>query len=173
MNRLRLSEARKFALMCDSYARLERILDFAPRMERRDWLRLLGDFWSVCDNIGKYRQQLRRLLPTAGPADDLMNAAERATYEALPQSVRVYRGCGPDNMVGASWSLDRAVAERFPYLLRYFTEAPLLLSGTVPKHRILAVKLDRDEVEVPTFHVRRNSVERLPVRSLLSTFEAA
>jgi hypothetical protein len=44
----------------------------------------------------------------------MMNRAERATYDSLPELLTVYRGCFTHNKEGMSWSLDRKVAEKFP-----------------------------------------------------------
>lgn len=62
-----------------------------------------------------------------------------------------------------AWSLSREVAARFPLLNRYRQARPLLVTGTVPRHRILAVKLERNEAEIITFAACRVSVEALEV----------
>jgi hypothetical protein len=104
-------------------------------------------------------------LGTEGPLPAMMTADEQTAYSSLPEEVRVYRGCGPGNIKGASWSLDRSQAERFPRLIRYWSSTPLLVTATVAKANILAVKLGRDEHEVITFSARRTSIEHLPVET--------
>lgn len=156
-----LEEADAYMLRCDSYSRLPELLDLAPRMERGDWLRVLGNHWSGCDNIGPHRLRLRRLLPREGPVPELMTPEEAAAYADLPDRLTVYRGCGLVNIRGASWSLDRDTAARFPFLNRYRQDRPLLVTATVRKARILALKIDRDESEIITFHARRVEVEEL------------
>ena len=68
-------------------------------------------------------------------------------------------------MLGASWSLDRDVAARFSFLSRYLAAQPLaqplLLTATVAKENVLAVKLGRDEAEIVTFSARRQRVDSL------------
>jgi len=52
---------------------------------------------------------------------------------------------------GFSWTTERRVAERFPFLLRYRRHGegpPLLLQGEVARDDVLFVKLDRNEHEV-------------------------
>lgn len=44
-------------------------------------------------------------------------------------------------------------------LHRYRQAEPLLVTATVPRDRVLAVKLDRNEAEVVTFDARRVAVE--------------
>lgn len=79
---------------------------------------------------------------------ELMDAEERATYDALPEEFTVYRGCGPISKGGFSWSLDRDAAARFPFLARHPTDCPMLLTAKVSKSRVAAVKLRGREQEV-------------------------
>jgi hypothetical protein len=75
----------------------------------------------------------------------------------LPARVTIYRGCSPVNATGLSWSLDPAIAAKFPTHARYSPpdgQPPLLVTATVARSRIVAVKLDRDEDEVITCHAR-------------------
>ena len=39
---------------CDSYTRLPQLIALHSQMESGEWFRLLGEFWSVCDNISIY-----------------------------------------------------------------------------------------------------------------------
>ena len=57
-------------------------------------------------------------------------------------------GCGPINKHGFSWSLSREVAMRFPFMRRYGTDTPLLLTATIRKDRAAALKLGRNEQEI-------------------------
>lgn len=160
---LSLEDARHALRYCDSYSRMETLVELGFAMDDASWHVVLGEEWSCCDNIGQYRQMLRRMLPAEGPVPAMMTPAERAAYDALPERLTVYRGCGEVNMRGASWSLSRDVAARFPLLLRYRQARPLLVTATVPRRRVLAVKLDRNEAEVITFAARRVSIEALGV----------
>jgi len=124
-----------------------------------DWYQLLGEYWSMCDNISRHKGELEYYLEWA--FDDcesrsrrallnrMMTARERAIWRGLPDNVTVYRGCYEINRDGLSWSLDRSIAEKFPTLNRYRREgeAPLLLIGVVDKSRIV-LKNDRKETEV-------------------------
>lgn len=64
-------------------------------------------------------------------------------------------------MDGLSWSLDREIASKFPFLNRYRVAKPVLITATVSKSKILALKLDRGEREVITLVPKRVSVEQL------------
>lgn len=154
-------EAADHLKWCDSFTRLPQLIALHSCMAPADWLRLLGDEWTVCDNIGRYRLELRRLLPRTGPVLEMMTGEEQAAYRSLPERLTVFRGCGINNMLGACWSLAPGVAARFPTLNRYRQSEPLLVTATVKRERVLAVKLDREEVEIITFMARRTAVSAL------------
>jgi hypothetical protein len=47
--------------------------------------------------------------------------------------------------------LNKDVANAFPFLRRFQAKKPTLLTASVPKHWVLAVKLERQEEEIITF----------------------
>ncbi len=125
--------------------------------EFEDGYRFMGEMWSrfettcllsdmVSFNDGGYRQ-------------DFMTIEEYAVYDALPELLRVWRGCGHAGAVlGRSWTTSRQVAEMFAHysvgprraafgLVRK-GDLPLLASAVVRKRNVFAVKLDRQEHEV-------------------------
>lgn len=163
--RLTLADARHYMWWEDSFNRIPWLIDNALKIKRRDWLTLLGDTWEHSDGLGVNRRLLRLYMPERGPVPEMMTIDEAMAWEALPERITVYRGCGPVNMLGASWSLSREVASRFPTLMRYRQAEPLLVTARVRRDRVLAVKLGRGELEVVTFHARRVAVERLPLNS--------
>lgn len=149
-------EADKSLLHYGSYEKMGAILELirsAP-IDFGTWLRILGENWSDCDNISTYQNPLKCLLPKRGPVVEMMTKKELAAYEALPEIVTIYRGSGKKNKNGPSWSLDKNVASKFPFLNRYKVDDPMLLTATVDKRLILAVKLDRNESEVITFNAK-------------------
>ena len=157
-----VEELEEIILHCNSYTRAQAMFDWlmprlflAKKREKhellRSWLRVLGNEWSCIDNIGAYpfkeifhrfRIQKRDLFQL------MMTEEEKGFLSSLPEKVLIYRGAGSQNRLGLSWSLSMDVAERFPFLHRYKTSNPLLLCAEVPKSRIYAVKLDRNEQEV-------------------------
>ena len=161
METVAYEEACEIVRFADSYSRLEIVLSLHSRMQNNDWFRLLGEMWSICDNIASHRLSLRNLIGTKGPVREMMDEAEETAYDLLPETITVFRGCGAHNMIGASWTTDRSVAERFPFQRRYRTKDPFLVTGRVKKKNILAVKLDREEYEIITFSARRVAVEPL------------
>lgn len=80
-----------------------------PEEDRRLAMAVWMDSENISQYLGQWRDLFRGLpddqtLLVEGP-DDLVS------YEGLPDLVRVYRGGGDDSFL--SWSLDRAVAEKF------------------------------------------------------------
>lgn len=152
---LTIEEADTAIAACGSFSRVEMMLEMSWDMEVVDWLRVFGDWWSMCDNIGVYLDDLWDT-PFADLADartelrhHFMNDDERAAFDALPDMLTIWRGCYAANKWGLSWSMDRATAERFPTLIRYRQEGqPLLVKAKVAKQDIIALKLDRGESEV-------------------------
>lgn len=156
---LSLAAARDAVRFCNSYNRLETVIDMAWRMEPADWLALLGEEWSSCDDIAKHATDAGAPLWDT-PFEDLawsplhwrahmMTSDEAGALDGLPATVTVYRGCYALNKRGFSWSLDKATAQRFPFLHRYRQEGqPLLVRGEVQRDHIMALKLDREEAEV-------------------------
>ncbi len=135
----------------NSYSRLRAILAIHPRMQPDEWLRLLGENWSICDNLWQFTAPLEAILGTCGPLLPMMAEAELKAYELLPQRFVVYRGAGERNKAGISWSLRKETARQFPLLNRYHASDPTLYVAEVRKQNVLALKLDRDEEEIVTF----------------------
>jgi hypothetical protein len=74
----------------------------------------------------------------------LMSPEELSAYDALR-----WRGCYSKNRRGLSWSPDREVAAKFPTLHRYRRDgSPLVIQAETRRAGILALKLDRADVEV-------------------------
>jgi hypothetical protein len=83
----------------------------------------------------------------------MMTSEENSAYDALPDVVTIFRGCDAEtaSLPGASWSLSKDVANLYPFLGRFLAKKPTVLTACVPKHWVLAVKLERQEQEIITF----------------------
>lgn len=144
------------------------ILDYCPRRvpnclgERNvgyeEWLQLVGNAWTECDIITPYAQTLKEVLGVDGPLREMMDEKENEAYNALPETVTIYRGCDAERSSGICWTLDEQIANSFPFLHGFETKAPLLIRAEVKKKHILAVKLDRAENEVITFSANYTSI---------------
>ncbi len=129
-----------------------------PKLRYQDWLRLLGEYWSSFGSVTCYTERLREILPTVGPVRTMMTVEENAAYDALPIMVTIYRGCDAGSKLGPCWSLNREVANRFPFLALYEAKVPTLVTACVRKSRVLAIKLDGEE-EIIAFEVLVEKVE--------------
>jgi hypothetical protein len=143
----------------NSWNRLGHILEFNGWLGRNEWLTLLGENWESSDMVFKYASRLRRILKTAGPLPAMMTPAENAFYNSLPDRITIYRGCQQANLMGLCWTLDRALANSFTQLSRFEVEEPLLATATVPKKKVLAVKLGRNETEIITLSPKLVTIE--------------
>lgn len=159
---LSFDDASTVACWCDSYSRLGAIVHMAGKMNKGDWFGVLGEWWTQCDNIAFLLWWLKELLPRKGPVMEMMYEEEREAFRGLPENLTVYRGCGSWNKKGASWTLDRDVALKFPFLNRYRVKTPLLITATVKKSKVLALKLGRNESEIITFSTVPFTVEPIP-----------
>lgn len=157
-------EASRECAMAHSFNRLGRLLRLSEDLSDRDSYRLLGEYWSRCDNIWQYREQIQGLLdfaPKNGRAW-MMSQQERSVLRRMPAEITVYRGCYDFNTTGLSWTTDKDLAEKFPSLNRYYhhgRKAQVLMGTASKDHCVL--KLDRDESEIICAHVR--VVDTLPL----------
>jgi hypothetical protein len=125
-----------------------------PKLTYEDWLTLVGDQWTRCDRwISASQSELQEALPYRGPVRLMMTGEDNAVYDALPEVVTIYRGCDAQSasLPGIRWSLNKDVANLYPFLSRFQAKKPTVLTACVPKHWILAVKLKRQEEEIITF----------------------
>jgi hypothetical protein len=125
------------------------------------FLEVLGDMWPLCDNVGWCRENMEldgkvecalHSQVTSGTqhVPVMMYPEERAALADLPEHVTIYRGCGPQNRRGFSWTLCRDVAVRIFEKGLYGQKRPLLLTATIDRRLISAVKLGK-EYEVILF----------------------
>lgn len=118
-------------------------------------LRLLGSIWESCDLFYPYAEELEYFLGSLNwPALPMMTPEETACYSALPEEITIYRGCSKRFRKGFSWSMDPAVAGKFPFLSRHAVADPVLVTARVRKGDIIAVKLGRGEQEIVTLDAR-------------------
>jgi hypothetical protein len=151
-----VSRLRKAMIWANSYERLPLLLDWSADVPSADWLRVLGEEWDGFDNIGHHADQLLDTFFSHvyhdGLVVEMMDDAEREAFAQLPDVLTIYRGCYAVNKWGFSWSLDRDIAERFPFTNRYGGEGrPLLVKASIHKSKVIALKLSRGEAEIVAF----------------------
>lgn len=156
-------EAQKKLVWGNSYERAGMLQELLPVMVENDWLKLLGEEWSGCDNTYSLKDWFDSVLERR-TYPQMMDDMELAEFAKLPDIVTIYRGCSEGvNMEGISWSLDKSIAVEFPTYGRYRAENPVLIIATVEKSKIIALKLDREEQEVITFSAKMVRVEDLAI----------
>ena len=148
---LLLSTAKRLCGRADSYTRMETVIGLYDLMRRREWYRLLGNQWSICDNIREHAAFLSVVFRNATKTElrRMMTAAEIRHWDALPNEITIYRGCYEGlNEAGFSWTLSQDTAARFPFLNRYRQPGrAVLLTATVAKDRT-SLQFGREEQEV-------------------------
>jgi hypothetical protein len=152
----------------DSYSRLPTLLSYWGETSAPCFFEVLGEVWSVCDNISQYARQLDRIFKSASRAnlDCMMTGEELVAFQELPDEVTAYRGAYPCNANGFSYSMDCEIAGRFPTLNRYRIagEHPVLITAKIPKS-LCVLKLDRDEREIiATCRTKARIVSKAPIQ---------
>src|SRR5262249_37003170 len=80
--------------------------------------------------------------------DHLMEAADHDSFAALPARVRLFRGARDKKAIrGMSWTTDRDRGEWFANRYQAKRDRPSLLTCEIPKDRLLAYFVGRDENE--------------------------
>src|SRR5512132_1526866 len=127
------------------------------------YMRLVREVWTDSENIWQFEEEWRDPLPSgAGWDKGLMNTDERGAFAALPDPVPVFRGYSHDDgELGLSWTTDRERAEWFARRFAALTGPPRLAVGTIPKSKVIAYLLERQESEVIALpeHVSIASIE--------------
>ncbi|KRB30152.1 hypothetical protein ASE05_29575 [Mesorhizobium sp. Root172] len=105
--------------------------------------------WSSCDVTWEHGKRAIQLLERAGHCGEFLGCEDKQFYSALPEQVRVYRGCSRPRVKGISWTTDIAVAEDFARGHRGIqVPQPVLAKALIYKGDILAVSSHRGEAEV-------------------------
>lgn len=112
---------------------------------------LIAGVWIDSENIWQCLDQWVNIWNTEGHSHTVfMEDDEMATFNALPDTITVWRGVGHREAIeGMSWTVDKAKAEWFA---RRFAggegHTPLLVEGAVSKKDVLAYFSNRGESEI-------------------------
>jgi hypothetical protein len=152
-------EAKDWGLVLMLYEkpwRLKALIDYGPMIESdREYYRELGETWMQVESGSRDGPILPALLNPCGrdPRERrfMMTDEEQAALQELPEPVTIFRGCGPVNEQGWSWTLDEELAEwfacRFPDLFDGQV-AGFVLEGRCRKSAIIAYLSRRNEDEI-------------------------
>lgn len=122
-----------------------------PYLSQEDYTHILGSAWVMCEaphndpNLGV--SKLIAMFEKADPAL-LMDEDEYAAYQAMEDTVTVYRGVTPHNaknIRALSWTTNRETAEWFAHR---FDEEGTVYEAQIDKAHIFAYLSDRSEAEV-------------------------
>lgn len=79
----------------------------------------------------------------------VMRPADRRIFDALPETVTVYRGCNSFDAIGGySWTLSKSVAEAFAHRVSRALGEPLIATMSIPRWCLLAYFDERNEQEI-------------------------
>ena len=91
--------------------------------------------------------RIEKLRRPVGIVFACVSDAEQKIFDALPDRVRVFRGCSRAYIKGVSWTTKRHIAEWFAEW-RCFDPDPVVVTGMIDKRNIFATNNDRNEHEV-------------------------
>ena len=131
----------------NTYEILPLLLDMQTEVDQEAWLHMIGEHWPDFDNVSQHAFELSMNIPS-GNIPEMMDVGERKALAALPDVVTIYRGCDRASTDGLCWTLDKSIAERFLQFDRYRRADPVIVTATVHRADITAIKLGRNEQEV-------------------------
>jgi hypothetical protein len=133
-----------------------------------DWLRLLGDELTQCADLDFNGDKLWDLTPlgwsTVNPGyrTFLMNEQELATFEALPDSLALFRACRVSNKWGLCWRLGRDDEELSRVVRQATKEDPaLLVTARARKDQVAALKIEPQRVAIIAMRPRHLTTSKL------------
>jgi hypothetical protein len=135
------SHARSLALLNATYAEPADVF----------W-RVFLENWNICDGLWSFRQKLlstlRQRKAELSPIA-FLRPPDRAFYDALPDRVPVFRGCGRRRVRGLPWTGNRKIAEFFARGGRFPQPPdPVIACAEIAKSDLFFVSADRKESEV-------------------------
>ena len=153
-----LDNLEKSLLLCDSYSRLDFLIDIWDSYSEDVFLKMFFNWWTSCDTTPLNIEHITNILGELEQLGSLQlkyampeNLAE---YLALPDELTVFRGCYAFNDDGICFSTDKQTAINFVNHARYKADGnqPILLTGKVKKADCLFFN-DRKESEILSLSV--------------------
>ena len=129
--------------------RLDALLKYADKLSDHEYWETAGDVWTDSENIWENREEWLDVLSSARPGREaFMSEEERAAFEALPETITIYRGTAYPDESGFSWTLNRATARWFADRFGHGGE---VLTETIPRDAAFAFLTGRGEEEIVYF----------------------
>jgi hypothetical protein len=117
------------------------------KLNPETFLTVLGKIWQSCEGNGEWGGEVADIIAEnmseftvsgTNRIPAMMKPRELKALCALPEMVRIYRGCNPINKEGCCWTLDRSKAEWFARRFSGEGRPALLLSAMVERDFIAA-----------------------------------
>ena len=133
--------------------RLEAFMEIAYDTHSPEYWSIAGWIWEDTENQWQYVSEWQDVLSSERDQKEyFMTSDEQQFLKSMPDEVEIYRGCFEGiNDEGLSWTLDKSIAEMFSqhrHFKRKGDWESIILSQTVSKEDIFAIKLGRKESEV-------------------------
>lgn len=142
----KINRALSFA---DSGSRLPMILDLTKDAPAQVFWAVFLKAWTSCDATWDHRRTLLRRLRRHRDAIAFLKPTDRAFYDAMPNRVRVFRGCAAARVKAISWTTSESVAISFARGHRTIpVPKPVVAVADIPKRCVFAVATAREENEV-------------------------
>lgn len=109
-----------------------------------DWIKMFIHHWRVVEFSDEIIQPMSDIMSNMDASHIMNNFANpktKAAWDALPDTLTVYRGCSEKSKTGFSWSLNIDTAKKFAY--RRFD----LFNGVIMKIRIISSLVEPSEKE--------------------------
>lgn len=107
---------------------------------------VLGNVWTDTENMWQNKREWKRLLTSTRPDRiKMMREDDVVLFEALPDTVIIYRGCSTQNENGMSWTLSK---EKALWFANRFRTDGYVLEAEVKKSDIIALLNHRGEQEI-------------------------
>jgi hypothetical protein len=159
----------------DSHTRCEAMVRLLVGRAPEVFWPALKDVWPMCDDTWKWKNFLLDLMLSQKirPNLDLVLSQKiPPNLEPMKWPVRIYRGCTRARVRGLSWTIDRAVAEKFARGHRGIpvAEPPVIAEAVVEREAVFVALHERNEGEV-LIDPRR--LRKLVVRDAKAVAESA
>lgn len=157
--KLRDGDYGDYLLTFGSHECFQPFLDIIPRLSDREYWQNLTQVWTRAEATLPDRKIWLRLFQSKRPGrEHLMNDDERASLAAMPNVIKLWRGCGHESAIGGlSWTLNPeraaffagyACGPRRQDLVGQTGTEPILVKATCRKSDVLAYFTHRKESEI-------------------------
>jgi hypothetical protein len=147
-NALKEGNWSRYIFMHEKPHRLDAFRDIESLMENKEYWELLHDVWTNTENAWQNKDEWYEMFNSDRASRMyFMPKEDRDVYKTLPMELTIYRGYhkSNDNANGFSWTLDRAIAERFA---KHYKGEGEVISKVVKRTEIFAYTDTRSEQEI-------------------------